>query len=96
MLKIAATGRGTDAGVLRLEGQVIGPWVTELERVCQPYLDRDAPLDLDLSTVTFVSREGLELLARLADRRVRLVNCTRFVAEQLRTMPGRPDSEEVV
>jgi hypothetical protein len=95
MLKIAATEAGTGTAVLHLEGQVIGPWVRELERVCGPYVARGALLDLDLSAVRYVSREGLELLARLAGNGARLVNCTPFVAEQLRTMPGGPGAEEV-
>ena len=70
--------------MLDLEGQVIGPWVQELDRVCEPILARGAGLSLDLSSVSFVSREGAELLWRLRDRHTRLLNCSRFVAEQLK------------
>ena len=84
MLKIVLMKEGPpETPVLDLEGQLIGPWVRELDRVCEPILARGAGLSLDLSSVSFVSREGVELLWRLRDRQTRLLNCSRFVAEQL-------------
>ncbi|HYB43887.1 MAG TPA: hypothetical protein VEL75_19055 [Candidatus Methylomirabilis sp.] len=74
---------------LHLEGQVLGPWVEELSRTCAPILAGGAELSLDLSSVSFVSREGVELLWNLRDRRVSLLRCSRFVAEQLRALEGR-------
>lgn len=84
MLKIVATTQSEDTVVLHLEGQVIGPWVAELERVCEPIIARGRQLELDLATVSFVGREGVELLSRLRLGRARLLNCSGFVAEQLK------------
>ena len=84
MLKIVRKEGSTETPILDLEGQVIGPWVQELDRLCEPILARGAGLSLDLSSVSFVSREGVELLWRLRDRHTRLLNCSRFVAEQLK------------
>jgi anti-anti-sigma regulatory factor len=81
-IRMAQTGAGT--AVVHLEGQVIGPWVAELERVCDLILARGSELHLDLSTVSFVDRDGVELLARLRDGHARLLNCSRFVSEQLK------------
>lgn len=89
MLKIVAGDVSEDRAVLHLEGQVVGPWVAELERVCQPITSRE--LHLDLSRVSFVGREGVELLARLHGGRTRFLNCSRFVAEQLKSAEGRVD-----
>jgi len=84
MLKIE-TDKGTGAGItLRLEGQVIGPWVEELRIACEPLLGQSAGVTLDLGSVSFVSREGARLLASLGDRRVAVVGCSGFVTEQLR------------
>ena len=84
MLKIV-TEKGTGAGItLRLEGQVIGPWVDELRSACEPLVGNGSGVTLDLASVSFVSREGARLLASLGDRRVALVGCSGFVAEQLR------------
>ena len=84
MLKIVIKEGPPETPVLDLEGQVIGPWVQELDRVCEPILASGAGLSLDLSSVSFISREGVELLSRLRGRRTRLLNCSRFVAEQLK------------
>ena len=56
----------------------------ELGRVCAPILATGTRLSLDLSGVSFVSREGVRLLWRLRDEQVILLNCSRFVAEQLK------------
>jgi len=48
-------------------------------------------LHLELSTMSFVSRDGVDLLARLRGGRARLLNCSpcsRFVAEQLEAAGG--------
>jgi hypothetical protein len=90
MLRIVMVETEAETAVLHLEGQVIGRWVAELERVCEPLLERGAELHLDLSTVSFVSREGVELLSRLRDGHARLLNCSRFVAEQLKATGGAP------
>src|SRR5262245_51246611 len=89
MLKIVMAWERAGAIVLHLEGQLVGPWVGELERVSEPFLTRSGALHLDLSLVSFVGRDGVELLTRLRDRRAQLFNCSRFVAEQLRTAGER-------
>lgn len=84
MLKIVGETRKGGGTVLRIEGQIIGPWVEELARACEPVLACGDALSLDLATVSFVSREGIGLLSSLRARRVALVNCSAFVSEQLR------------
>ena len=83
MLKIELIESG-DTPTLRLEGRVIGPWVEELRRSCEPALATGARLSVDLSDVSFVDRDGVELFRSLRKRQVMLLNCSGFVAEQLR------------
>jgi hypothetical protein len=84
MLRISVRTDG-DAGThVDLEGQIIGPWVGELARVCEPLLGGTRPLTLDLAAVSFVGREGVDLLVRLRHDRVMLRNCTRLIDEQLK------------
>ena len=83
MLKIVVTQRASDT-VLRLEGQVIGPWVEELKRSCEPVLARGATLTLDFSDVSFVDRDGVLFLLSLRHRRAALQNCSPFIVEQLK------------
>lgn len=84
MLKIVVKPEDDDV-VLHLEGQVIGPWVAELERAAAPILASGRAVRFDLGAVSFVGREGAVLLARLGGDGARLVNCSRFVAEQIKT-----------
>ena len=83
MLRIVAED-AEDGTVLRLEGQVVGPWVDELRAICETARGRRVPTTLDLAAVTFVSREGVQLLLELRERSVTLRHCSGFVREQFR------------
>jgi RNA polymerase sigma-70 factor (ECF subfamily) len=84
MLKIVLGEHSNGTATLALEGRVIGPWVKELGRACEPFLASARGLSLDLSGVSFLSREGVALLGQLRDRQVALLHCSGFVAEQLK------------
>jgi hypothetical protein len=88
MLKIEALTTPGGRPRLRLEGRIIGPWVAELRRTCEHALIDGAGLGLDLSEVSFVDPPGLDLLAALERRGVTL-DCSRFVAEQLKARRQR-------
>jgi hypothetical protein len=85
MLRIVSGESARQDAVLYLEGQLIGPWVEELQRVCEPLLSEGRRLRLEFANGSVVSREGVELLSRLRVGHARLLNCSRFVAEQLKT-----------
>jgi anti-anti-sigma regulatory factor len=83
MLRIGVeTQDGTS--VVRAEGRVVGPWVQELAAACERAIAGGRGVVVDLNGVSFVDRDGLEALRGLATRGVPVVNCSRFVAEQLR------------
>ena len=82
MLKIVTIEPVDGRAVLQLEGQIIGPWIDELERTCGALSGR--ALSLDLASVSFVERRGVQLLRSLDARGVPLLHCSPFVAEQLR------------
>lgn len=83
MLKISDAETSDPDVTLWLDGQVTGRWVEVLRRSCDVVLRRGARLTLDLSHVSFADSEGIALLRSLTDR-VRLVNASPFVAEQMR------------
>lgn len=83
MLKIVLLDPSANGALLRLEGEVIGPWVDELQRTCERLLASRA-VTLDLSGVSFVERRGVSLLRSLGTRGVPLLHCSPFVAEQLK------------
>jgi hypothetical protein len=90
MLKIVLDHSSNGSAVLSLEGQVIGPWVRELERSCAPILASGSRLDLDLRGVSYLSQEGVRLFWTLRDRDVGLLHCSAFVAEQLKSHDEAP------
>ena len=88
MLKISCTDSGDgDRLLLRLEGDVRGEWVDELRRACNtPVENGDArrQLVLDLRDVLFIDARGVLLFQELDARSAEFINCSAFVAEQLK------------
>jgi anti-anti-sigma regulatory factor len=58
-----------------LEGKLIGPWVTELEKCwARAAADPATPMLVDLAAVTFVDAAGCALLTRMRRQGVRLLS----------------------
>jgi anti-anti-sigma factor len=98
MLRITAStvaGEKEEAVLLRLEGQVTGPWVEELRRVCAETIGhngrRTRALVLDLTDVLFIDADGVALFRELRSRQVSLTNGSVFVAEQLKEVAHADD-----
>ena len=85
MLKISQTKPVNHAVTLRLEGRVVGPWVTELQHSCEEVLAEGRTLKLHLADVEFMDAQGVTLLSSLRSRGVLLLECPPFAAEQLKT-----------
>ncbi len=85
MLRIEPVETSTGDCVLRLEGEVVGPWVAEIRRSCDQALATGARLTLELTDVTFIDRAGVELFRRLMRAGVVVVNCSPFLQTQLGT-----------
>ena len=84
-------GTATDdkeAVLFRLEGQVSGPSIEELRRVCHETLGDHAHwsrrLVLDLADVSFIDADGVALFRELTACHVKLTNASLFVTEQLK------------
>jgi ABC-type transporter Mla MlaB component len=84
MLKISEAGREQDSITLKLEGRVVGPWVHELGIVTDDARLKGLSVVLDLSGVEFIDRGGVALFSLLAERKVTLIHCPRFVVELLK------------
>jgi anti-anti-sigma regulatory factor len=85
MLKISQADSGGGRFILRLEGVVVGPWVAELRETCERRLKDGGRLVLDMAEVSFADEDGVALLASLSRRRVRLLQPTPFLQEQLKS-----------
>ena len=84
MLKISKIEPVNQAVVLRLEGRIVGPWVTELQKSCDEALADGRSLKLHLADVEFMDTRGVALLSRLQSSGVALLESTPFVSEQLK------------
>jgi ABC-type transporter Mla MlaB component len=84
MLRISVVDSTGNALTLLLEGKVIGDAVDEVNASCDQALAEGRRLTLDLAGISFIDRKGVALFHRLASRQVSIVNCSGFVAEQLK------------
>ena len=83
MLRITHAQGHDSISTLRLEGKLLGPWVTELARSRNELPCSPGCLRLDLSAVTFVDEPGVALLRDLIGRGATLAACSGLVAELL-------------
>ena len=59
-------GEYPDGTILRLEGRLVGPWTSLVERCWRETAERTAkPVTVDLTAVTFVDDRGKMLLAEI-------------------------------
>lgn len=82
MLRISSIDQLESPPLLRLEGKLIGPWVDEFRQACAGGPTGDK-LRLDLADVTYVDREGLDLLSELIAGGATFAACSSLVAELL-------------
>jgi hypothetical protein len=68
---------------LKVEGVLMGPWVSEVRASCGRQTVGSGELRLDLAAVTFADAEGARLLRDLVRQGAILVACSGFVAELL-------------
>jgi hypothetical protein len=69
--------------VLQLEGQLVGPWVIELGRLCEESVADGCTFSIDLTAVSFADRHGISLLKSLRGRGTPVLNGSPFLREQL-------------
>ncbi len=68
---------------LKLEGQLLGDWVSVLEKECRNILQEQKELTLEMAEVTYVNQRGVELLRRLVAEKVELANCSPLIENLL-------------
>jgi ABC-type transporter Mla MlaB component len=85
MLKISEP-TANHATTLKLEGRLVGPWVIQLREICEAQLAQARRVKLDFTDVTYADRSGVLLLLNLRASGVELVNCSPFLAEELKAV----------
>jgi hypothetical protein len=72
---------------IKLEGQLLGPWVETVRDACRKRGRRSARPRLDLTAVPYVDAAGVQLLRDLISEGVEIASCSSFVGELLRLKP---------
>lgn len=90
MLRITVEQGAGELESLRLEGRIVGPWVTELTRRCEAIRCAGRELELEMSGVSFLDPEAVRLVRGLIEQGVDVRACSAFVGEQLRGGDDEP------
>jgi hypothetical protein len=69
---------------IKLEGQILAPWVSAVRRACARRGRRPMRRLLDLSCVTYADTAGVRLLHELRRDGVEIVACSGYVRELLK------------
>ena len=90
MLRISVEENASDLSLI-LEGRLVGPWVDELQRLCQErfQLPTDLPLTVDLCELTAMDTRGQSLLEELL-RRGATLRCSDVMNQYLVEQMARP------
>ena len=86
MLRITSIESANRTITLRLEGRLSGPWVNECGEACEKALREGNALVLNLAEVSFLDPAGIDLLTTIQNRGAKLVDCSIFVSEQLKSL----------
>jgi len=68
---------------LKVEGRLVGDWVSELDRVCAEYSSTKIRVSLDLSDVSFIDGRGVEVLRTLSDKGFQLIGASLWIQSLL-------------
>jgi ABC-type transporter Mla MlaB component len=88
MLRITRMVGEDSVEILKLEGTLQGPWVDETHDAHARSAAPASRTCLDLSGLTFADDEGAALLRELIRSGARVVGCSAYIAELLRTSAG--------
>jgi anti-anti-sigma regulatory factor len=69
---------------VKVEGQIIKNWGSVLKGECQELARQERNVILDLSGVTYVDSQGLDVLGQLESEGLRIVNIPRLIEDLLR------------
>ena len=84
MLRLTRLSRGVPVLTIKLEGQLLEPWVPAVRDACQGRGRRSGRLLLDLAAVSYADVAGAQLLRELVSEGVEIAACSGFVGELLR------------
>jgi ABC-type transporter Mla MlaB component len=88
MLKISWGQQTSDEPMLRLEGDISGPWVDELREAIAVAVTSAKPVHLDLSGVRYADEAGVRLLQEIIQQGATLNAPSSFLRILLTGLPN--------
>ena len=83
MLKITRLPRKGRVLTIKLEGEILAPWVRTVREACKHLGRGPQRLRLDLAAVTYADAAGTQLLRDLMREGIEIAACSSFLAELL-------------
>jgi anti-anti-sigma regulatory factor len=81
VLKVTRLSRNSPVTTIKLEGQLLEPWVAVVRDVCARRGHLSKRLSLDLTAVTYADAAGTQLLHDLVREGVEIAECSNFIRE---------------
>jgi anti-anti-sigma regulatory factor len=72
MVRITTMAEDAQNVRLKVEGRVVGEWVSELDNSCTGFLAQNKMIVLDLSEVSFIDRQGINVLKQVPADKVHI------------------------
>ena len=69
---------------LKLEGTLVGEWVSLLKEKILECLENNRKVLLDFSELRFIDEDGMEMLKRMPSEKIKITNCPKFIDELLK------------
>ena len=99
MLRITRLTRQVGEQSIKLEGQLLEPWISTVREACASSERGSTNVRLDLAAVSYVDSAGFQLLCDLLREGVEIGSCSSFVRELLRRVqdgkPTRGSADEI-
>jgi anti-anti-sigma regulatory factor len=83
MLRITKVKENGSLLTLKVEGAITGEWVTLLDQECRTAIKPETILLLDFSEVTYMDDHGMDMLRKLPDHSITIINAPAFIGELL-------------
>jgi hypothetical protein len=88
VLRITRLSHKGRRATLKLEGEIVGPWVDAVRDACTQRGRRRRRPRLDLAAVTYADAAGTQLLRDLIREGIEIAACSGFLAELLHLSEG--------
>lgn len=84
MLRITLLNPNGLPAIVKLEGKLLEPWISELQDACRTARKQDAAATLDVAGLSYIDAPGTIALRDLMRRGVALTGCSPLIAELLK------------